>query len=143
MITALNGARQYIDGAWQWKTGEYEPRVRSMKLSDLAPNFRCVHMDSLDTTVVEIPANWEDKRHWPDRNIDSDAASAIRGLLAGRNRSMIYAEGTAEKFNDHELKRPGYIVTVAEWDAALSAVIGCWWDKPDEQAILSKAQDVK
>ncbi len=143
MKTALNGALQYVDGAWQWRTGEYEPRVRSLKLRGLAPNFRCIYMASVGTTLVEIPRDWTQARYWPARRVDDDARAAISKLLAGRALDMIYAQGTAEALKDHELKRPGWLVFIAQWDDVMNEVVGAEWDKADEVAILGKAQSLK
>jgi len=137
MATALDGALQYIDGAWQWRTGEYEPRVRSMRLQDLAPSFR-VSADG----QVEIPKDWRGARHWPGGKIDQDALEAIERLTA-RPMGMVYAEDTARQLDDHRLQRPGYLIPLAEWDEVMGAVIGCWWDQSDESAIIAKAREVR
>lgn len=135
-MSALNGALIWRGSNWLWRDGTPEPRVRPMTLRDVAPNFRVMG------GMVEVPKSWRDARHWPAEPVDSDAMRAIENLLTRAPAEMIYHEGVAEKLNNHELRQPGYRVPVSEWDAVMGAVIGCWWDKADEAAILERAQQV-
>lgn len=135
--TALGGALVLYSQTWLWSDGQPAPNVRPMRLNHLAPNFRVV------SGIVEVPADWQDKRHWPDRRIDQDAFREIAILTANeRGKQMIYAEGAAEAMDDHRLQRPGYRVPVADWDAVMRQVVGAWWDEADEAAILARAKEL-
>ena len=138
--TALDGAlERHLDG-WRWRDGSPEPRVRDMLLADIAPNFRCVTGGS-GMTVVEIPLDWRNRKYWPRERIDPQAANEITALITeSGKRGAIYAEGLAETFDDHRLRKGGYRVPVALWDAAMREPVGVWWDKTDETDILARAE---
>jgi hypothetical protein len=133
-ISALQGALIYSDGKWTWRDGTPAPEVESMTLQSLAPNFR------VSAGHVEIPKRWRESRYWQGGLVDEDAARAIEMLLARRPSEMIYHEGAAERLDDPGLRQAGYRVPVAEWDAAMSFVVGAWWDKQHEDAILTRAR---
>ncbi len=140
MSATFNGALRREAGEYYWSDGTHEPRVRSMRLKDLAPNFRCTTQHG--ETLVEIPKDWQQPKHWPDGHVDDDTRQAIAALVAGRQLDMIYAEGTAEALRDHRLQRPGWLVPINEWDVALAVICGVWWDKADEADILAKARSL-
>lgn len=129
----FGGALTRREDGWYWRDGRREPRVTDLLLRHLAPNFRCITRDR--TTYVEIP------RHWRDQTPDDDAAAAIAALISDHGRPAdIYAEGVAEAFDDHRLTYRGYLVPIAAWDAAMSAVVGCRWDTEHEADLLRRAE---
>ena len=120
-----------------------EPRVRDTLLVELAPNFRCVNRRG--TTYIEVPHDWEAERHWPDGQVDEEAAIGIRQLLEGRatKARSIYADGLAELLDDHRLETNGYLVPIEDWNAVMrDEPIGCWWNQSDEGAILTRAREL-
>jgi hypothetical protein len=138
LSTALAGTLQRgIDG-WHWSDGTPEPRVRDMRLRDIAPNFRCARRGSV--VYVEIPAGWRSARYWPAGRIDIQAAREIEGLLrdAGK-QAPIFAEGLAEVLDDHRLTTDGWLVDIAQWDAVMSEACGVWWDSQYEANIHDRA----
>lgn len=142
MTTTLGGTLvRHADG-WRWSDGTPEPRVRSMPLRALAPNFRCCTYGG-GGTYVEIPKLWRSAGLWPRGVVDPDAARAIDGLIREVGKpARIYAEGLAELRDDHRLRRDGYIVPIAAWDAVMGETIGAEWDREHEEAILAKAKEL-
>lgn len=138
MATALGGALIRDEhGDYYWSDGTHEPRVRSMRLRDIAPNPRCTTIEGV--TYVEVPRRWYLSQYWPNARVDDDAAAKIRELTAGRPTAQIYADGMAEAYDNHQLVKSGYLVPVNEWDIALSDVCGVWWDTEHEASIKAKA----
>lgn len=142
ITTALGGTLQRLGDIWQWSDGTPEPRVRVMRLRDLAPNLRII-TDPQNGHVVEVPKQWRELRYWPDGRIDGDAQAAIERLIRAQPLEMIYAEGTAEAMRDHRLQRPGYRIPIHAWDIAMNEQCGIWWDKADAAAILAKAESLR
>ena len=130
--TVLGGTLVLADGGWQWSDGEPEPRVRTMLLRDLAPNWRCTNGS---TCYVEIPAGWRHQVRDPD--VRAVVAELIRD--AGRS-AQIFADGLAEIVDDHRLTMPGTLVPVVAWDALMSEPCGATWDRAEEPAILERAR---
>lgn len=139
LSTALGGALARRPDGWYWSDGTPEARVRDMSLADIAPNFRCCTVAGV--TFVEIPRRWRDARYWHGGRVDADAVRAIAGLLdEGGERCAIYAEGWAERIDEHRLTVEGYRVPLALWDAAMREPCGVWWDKADEAALIDRAR---
>ena len=117
--TVLGGAleRRGPDD-WAWTdSGEKEPRVRDMRLVDLAPNYRVVKFGSGER-FVEVPVGW-------------DAEVADPDVLETLVRLIVrYGELAADN---------GWRVPLEEWDRELGRVVGAWWDKADEPALLERA----
>lgn len=136
LCTALDGTLQRYPTGWRWSDGKDAPELRDMMLQDIAPNFRC------SGGMGEIPHNWRNKRYWANERVDVGAANAIQELIdaVGQRRS-IYAEGLAEALDDHRATIRGWVVPIPQWDAAMrTGIVGCWWDKSDEPAILDRAR---
>lgn len=89
-----------------------------------------------------MPLRWHSPQYWPNGRVDDDAASKIRELIAGRPTVDIYAEGLAEAYDAPQLRRKGYLISIDEWDVALSDICGVWWDTADEADILAKARSL-
>lgn len=142
LYTALGGTLERRDDGWYWSDGIREPRATDMLLSHLAPNFRC--MTIRDQTHVEVPHDWTADKYWPQRRIDPDVARGIRELLQSRAtvHAPIYAEGLAEALDDHRLTKHGWHVPIESWDVVMREHAGCWWDRAEEEAILSKAREL-
>jgi len=131
--TALGGALVQRPDGWHWRDdGSLEPRVRNMRLRDLAPNWRCATYGS--GTYVEIP------RGYLRECQDEDVRRVVRELVHGAGRPAdIYAEGSAELLDDHRLTRRGYLVPIEAWDALMNEPCGVIWDQSDEAEILARA----
>lgn len=130
-MRALSGALVRLDsGAWQWSDGTPEPRVRDMTIGSLAPSFRCrTYGDG--SCYVELPSNWR-------RLVsDNDASAAIASLVRDAKSARIFAEPSRP--DGVAGSRAGYLLPIAAWDAAMAAVVGCWWDKDQESDILARA----
>lgn len=140
--TVLHGALILRSDGWHWTdTGEVEPRIRTMRLRDLAPSWRCITY-GVGGTHVEVPLGWRQEVK------DPDVKHVVADLVRERGREAdIYAEGTAELLAEalpdaHRLKRKGYLVPIEAWDAALDEQCGVWWDRAHEADILSRAAAV-
>jgi len=132
--TALGGALVLADAGWQWHDGTPGPRVRTLRLRDLAPNWRCQTYGN-GACYVEIPAGW---RHLVR---DPDVRAVVAELIRDAGRSaQIFADGLAEIIDDHRLTMPGTLVPVAAWDALMTEPCGVSWDRADEPAILARAR---
>lgn len=138
--TALGGTLERRDDGWNWRDGIREPRVRDMLLNELTPNFRCTQ--HAGGTHVEIPHDWDALKYWPAGQQDPDAANAIRELVqsSAAIEAPSYAEGLAEMLDDHRLAKHGWLVPIEQWDAVMRELIGCWWEKRDEEEILARAR---
>jgi hypothetical protein len=135
METALRGALvRRAPNVWAWAdTGEVEPRVRDLRVRDLAPNYRVIARGG-GRRYVEVP------RDWPRDVTDPDVEEALRRLCARRPVVDIYAEGVAEALDYHRVTSPGYLVPLKEWDAEMDRVIGATWLQRDEPALLERAR---
>lgn len=138
--TTLGGTLERREDGWYWKDGTKEPRVRDMRLRDLAPNFRCINRGG--KTMVEVPHDWTNERHWPNRQIDKDVLAGMRELLQHRSAEAgeVFAEGLAELLDDHRLSKPGWLVPIEAWDAVMNEHCGCWWDMREQDDILARAK---
>ncbi len=131
--TALGGALIYESGAWRWSDGTPAPEVHPLRLRDCAPNFR------ISAGHVEIPKAWHELRYWPDGRVDTDAVRAIETLLMAPPATMIFNEAGT----DYQDRHPGYLIPLAEWDAAMNFVVGVSWDMADQEAIYAKAASLR
>lgn len=122
------------DGGWRWRDGAPEPRVSTLRLRDIAPNFRCITFGN-GRTYVEIPHRWQ-------RDVtDPDVRAAIRELVQDRGRPAdIFAEAGAVALDDHRVTQKGYLVPVDDWDVVMQEPCGATWDKKDEEAIFERAR---
>jgi len=137
--TALDGTLQRWPDGWRWIDGTPEPRARDLMLRDLAPNFRCATFGD-GRAHVEIPGDWRAARHWPHGRVDTQVANEIAELLRDAGRAApIYAEGLAELLDDHRLRRAGYLIDAAQWDAVMTEPCGVSWPKADEADFLARA----
>jgi len=136
----FSGALQRrMDGRWYWAdTDEPEPRVSDLTLQQCAPPFRCATYGS--GTVVEIPHDWRAAKYWPQGRVDAEARQVIAGMIADGTAtpSAVYAEGLAELADDHRLRKHGYTLPIAAWDAVMGAVCGASWDAAHEAALLAR-----
>jgi hypothetical protein len=133
MSTALSGRlRRLGPDTWAWADGTPEPRVRDLRLRDLAPNWRVI-ADGEGHRFVEVPLFWRDVVR------DPDVRRAIDGLVRGEPVRWIYAEAVAEATGDHRRSMRGYLVPVERWDDRMAEVVGAAWDRGDEPAILERA----
>ncbi len=133
METALEGALvRRAPNVWVWAdTGEAEPRVRDLRVLDLAPNYRVITWGG--RRYVEVPSDW------PRDVTDPDVEESLRRLCA-RPVVDIYAEGVAEALDYHRVVSPGYLVPLEEWDEEMGRVIGAAWDGRDEPLLLERAR---
>jgi len=117
-MTALGGRlRRTGPGAWVRADGTPEPRVRDLRLADIAPNYRCTTYGD-GKTYVEVPATWQ-------RDVaDEDVAAAIGRLTAGLDLRRLF-------------HGRGYFVPVLDWDAEMNAVVGASWATADQAALLA------
>ena len=66
--------------AHTWRDGEPEPRVSTLRLRDLAPNYRCITYGDR-RTYVEVPYRWQ-------RDVsDPDVRAAVREAEVTLRRS--------------------------------------------------------
>src|SRR6185312_4739980 len=121
----LGGTLERHADGWRWRDGTPAPEVTDMLLDSISPNFRC------SAGCVEIPHDWRKASYWPGSRIDTQAANAIAELIRDAGAaSRIYAEGLAEWLDDHRLRKHGWVVPIAQWDAAMRELCGAWW--PEE-----------
>jgi len=122
------------DSGWCWCDGTPEPRVRTLQLRDLGPNWRCATYGS-GNSYVEIPRGWQ-------RDVaDPDVRAVITELVRDAGRPAdIFAEAGAVALDDHRTTMRGYLVPVAAWDALMAEPCGVVWDRCDEPAILERAR---
>ncbi|GBC87323.1 hypothetical protein HRbin12_01326 [bacterium HR12] len=133
--TALGGAlRRVAKDVWVWTdTGERELRVRDLTLRDLAPSYRVIFRG--EHHLVEVPELWRKDVS------DPDVEEVLTHLLAEQGRAAdIYAEGLAELLDDHRARSRGFLVPLEAWDEAMSRVVGCQWDRADEEEIMARAE---
>lgn len=130
--TVLDGTLQRHADSWRWRDGAPEPRVRDMLVADNAPNFR------VSRGMVEIPRDWRSSRYWPTgqgrHRVDPQAAEEITRLIQDIGQpGAVYADAPDQATHQ------GYLIPVAQWDAAMREPCGVWWDAQDEAAILDRA----
>lgn len=141
LSSALGGTLCRLPEGYRWRDGTVETRVRDMKLSDVAPNFRCTSHGG--TSFVEIPNGWRQQRYWPRGVVDEEAASRIAELVRDAGHpAAIYAEGLAEILDDHRLSKSGTLVDAAQWDALMCEHCGVWWDMEHQEEILTRARSL-
>ena len=134
-VTVLGGAlerRGPDDCAWT-DTGEPEPRVRDMKLIDLAPNYRVVKFGD-GSHFVEVPMGWGAEVTDPDV-----MEVLVRLVVRYGEPATIFVERPARRPNHRRSPYNGWRVPLEEWDREMGRVVGVWWDKPDEPAVLERA----
>lgn len=131
-----------------WNDDGIKAPVRDMTVLDLSPSFR------IGNGYVEIPQNWKERMVF-----DKDSIPFIDALIEQHGRrNIIFAEegGSRVKTGVFDLELPvtmdgkeigkmtepytiysnskytnGWLVPLAEWDHAMSRVIGIIWEMDD------------
>jgi hypothetical protein len=137
MTSAFAGRlRRLGPDSWAWADGTPEPRVRDLRLRDLAPNWRVVAFGD-GRRFVEVPIFWRDLVR------DPDVRRAVADLVRVEPETRIYAEGVAEAIDDHRRSMRGCLVPLDRWDDRMAEVVGAAWDRADEPAIVAKAASIE
>lgn len=106
-----------------------EPR-RQMRLSDIAPNFRCTEGRD-GTTYVEIPHAYA---RYVQPGLPDDMLGAARRTIdalcrksAGSRKAAVYDESV----DDGRSLTPGWLVPLAEWEQAMRLPLSGWYVNED------------
>jgi len=141
-LSVLDGTLVYDwrTGQWKWLDGRAEPRVHTLSRQYFAPNFRCTTLGN-QGTFAEIPHNWEHQYGW---NHSDDICQTIQSLIREHGwKSPVYAEGLAEKIDDHRTTVDGHLVPIEVWDDVMREPYGAGWDSENEADILALADRMR
>lgn len=134
-ISDLDGALRRDADGWYWRDGRREPRVRDLRLEELAPDWRCVRRGRL--AWVEIPTDWRaGVRH-------DELTRAITELVRDyASVGPIEDTGAAATVGRRGQRRSGYRVPLRAWRTIMDQPAGATWPAADHEAICARAREL-
>jgi len=117
---------------WYWADGRREPRVRDLRLEEIAPDWRCVRRGRL--AWIEIPTDWR-------AEIGHDELiRAVTELVRDyASIGLIEDTGAAATVGRRGHRRSGYRVPLSAWRLIMAQPIGATWDPTDHADIRARA----
>ncbi len=106
-------------------TPQYKPGRRQMRLSDVAPNFRCATLRG--TTYVEVPRTYSS---YMRAGLPADVRDAVNKTITGLCRKSPGARAADvydERLDDGRSTVPGWVVPLADWEHAMRQPLAGWY----------------
>lgn len=134
-ITDLGGALRRDARGWKWQDGEPEPRVRDLRLEEIAPAWTRVQRGGL--AWVEIPTDWRSSVE------HEELIRAVTELVRDyASIGPIDDIGAAAAVGRRGHRRSGYRVPLRAWRMLMEQPIGATWDGDDDEAIRARAREL-
>ena len=106
-------------------TSQQKPGRRQMRLSDVAPNFRCATRRG--TTYVEVPQAYSS---YVQAKLPADVRDAGSRTITGLCRKSPGARAADvydERLDDGRSTVPGWVVPLADWEHAMRQPLAGWY----------------
>lgn len=132
-ITELDGTLRRGTKGWYWSDGLFEPRVRDLRLEELAPPWRCVRRGTY--AWVEIPTDWRFQVR--DEELERAVTELVRDYAT---IGSIRDQGAASAVGERGQLRSGYRVPIKAWQLIMQQPVGATWNVADDAAIRDRAR---